>query len=73
MMTLAYSNRDPIKDPKIKNQVGIIIISFVLLLFAINLIFVLKDLWHEVQLNMKRRYNINKEKLRLKKLKDALS
>ena len=72
-MTLAYSNRDPIKDPKIKNQVGIIIISFVLLLFAINLIFVLKDLWHEVQLNMKRRYNINKEKLRLKKLKDALS
>jgi hypothetical protein len=47
MMTLAYSNKDASQDPIIKNQVGMIIISCILLLFGINLLFVLRDLYRE--------------------------
>jgi hypothetical protein len=69
MMTLAYSNRDASQDPIIKNQVGMIIISLILLLFAINLVFVLRDLYLEQVLNFKRKQVIKKEKSRLQNLK----
>ena len=65
MMTLAYSNRDASQDPIIKNQVGMIIISLILFLFAINLLFVLRDLYHQQVLNYKRKVMIKKEKSRL--------
>ena len=46
-----------------------IIISLILFLFAINLLFVLRDLYHEQALEFKRKLNIKKEKVRLGNLK----
>ena len=68
MMTLAYSNKDASQDPLIKNQVGMIIISCILLLFGINLLFVLRDLYREQVLKFKRKMNIKREDTRLRDL-----
>ena len=68
MMTLAYSNKDASQDPIIKNQVGMIIISCILLLFGINLLFVLRDLYREQVLKCKRKMNIKREDTRLRDL-----
>lgn len=67
-MTLAYSNKDASQDPIIKNQVGMIIISCILLLFGINLLFVLRDLYREQVLKCKRKMNIKREDTRLRDL-----
>ena len=68
MMTLAYPNRDLSQDPTIKNSVGMTIISFILFLFGINVLFVVRDLFQGFILKCKRKYVFNRENARLRNL-----